>query len=161
MVLDILKVSNPADEKILRKKSINIATFDQEIHDFCQNMVETMFASNGVGLAAPQVGRNLNIFVMRTVEGLRGDTREHVILVNPKTSVMGGGSYKDQEGCLSIPGVWGDVWRQKEVVGEYQDTTGKLVSSVFAGFQARIYQHEFDHLVGKLFTDRASKIVKK
>jgi peptide deformylase len=161
MILNVLKVSNPADEKILRKKSVNVTNFDREIHDFCQNMVETMYASNGVGLAAPQVGRNLNIFVMRTVEGLRDDRQEHIILVNPKVSVMGGGSYKDQEGCLSIPGVWGDVWRQKEVVSEYQDTTGKALPGIYAGFQGRIFQHEFDHLVGKLFTDRAAKVVTK
>ena len=157
MILDILKVSDPAQEKILRKKSANVSDFTQEIHDFCMNMIETMFASNGVGLAAPQVGRNLNIFVMRTTVGIKTDTRDSIVLINPRVSVLSGGSYKDQEGCLSIPGVWGDVWRQKEVVCEYYDTFGKANPGIYTGFQGRIFQHEFDHLVGKLFTDRVKK----
>jgi peptide deformylase len=161
MILDILKVNEPAQAKILRKKSVAVKDYTQEIHDFCLNLIETMFASNGVGLAAPQVGQNLNIFVMRTVEGIQKDTNDSIILVNPEVKVMGGGSYKDQEGCLSIPGFWGDVWRQKEVVCKYFDTTGTLLPGVFQGFQARIFQHEFDHLEGKLFTDRAKKVYPK
>jgi peptide deformylase len=161
MILDILKVGNPADEKILRKKSFDIKDFTQETHDFCMNLIETMFAANGVGLAAPQVGRNENIFVMRDLRGMKSNVVSSLILINPRVVVLDGGSYKDQEGCLSIPGFWGDVWRQKDAVVEFYDATGKPQKECYAGFQARVFQHEFDHLVGKLFTDRAKKVYPK
>jgi peptide deformylase len=161
MILNILKASIPEDGKILKAPSVDVVDFSQEIHDLAMNMVETMYAANGAGLAAPQVGRNLNLFVMRTERGLDTNQREHIIVVNPYTAFEGGDPINDKEGCLSIPGVWGDVLRFKEVGTVYQDTTGKRTGGVFTGFQARVYQHESDHLVGTLFVERATKFYRQ
>lgn len=157
MILNILKASNIEDAKILKSSSVDVTIFDQELNDFCLNLIETMYEANGAGLAAPQVGRNINLFVMRTEHGLETNQREHIVVVNPFTAFEGGDPISDKEGCLSIPGIWGDVERFKEVGTVYQDTTGKRTGGVFTGFQARVYQHEYDHLVGTLFVERASK----
>jgi peptide deformylase len=161
MILNILKASNLEESKILKAPSVDVVDFTQEIHDLAMNMIETMYASNGAGLAAPQVGRNINLFVMRTEHGLDTNIREHIVVVNPFTAFEGGDPIIDKEGCLSIPGIWGDVLRFKEVGTVYQDTTGKRTGGVFTGFQARVYQHEYDHLVGTLFVERASKFYRQ
>lgn len=161
MILDILKASNPADANILKTPSTDVVVFDRELNDFCFNLIETMYARNGAGLTAPQVGRNINLFVMRTEHGLDTNIREHIVVVNPFTAFEGGDPIIDKEGCLSIPGIWGDVERFKEVGTVYQDTTGKRTGGVFTGFQARVYQHEYDHLVGTLFVERASKFYRQ
>jgi peptide deformylase len=157
MVLNILKVNNPADVGILRAQSEHIPEMTDDVRELCTNMVETMFTSRGVGLAAPQVGRNLNIFVMRTTEGIRLDNRDHIVLINPQVKALTGDRHTEQEGCLSIPGLWGDVERFDGVLTEYWSLTGETVSNQFSSFQARIFQHEYDHLKGTLFVDRATK----
>ena len=160
MILNILKAANLEEGKILKTPSVEVVDFTQEIHDLAMNMIETMYAANGAGLAAPQVGRNINLFVMRTEHSLETNKQEHIIVVNPHTTFQGGDPINDKEGCLSIPGIWGDVLRHKEIGTLYQDTTGKEVPGHFTGFDARVYQHEFDHLLGTLFVERATKFYK-
>ena len=158
MILNILKVANSKVEyNILSTPSVDVTEFTQEIRDLCTDMVDTMFSANGVGLAAPQVGRNLNIFVMRTVEGIQNNTQDYLVIINPSVVIQLGDLSTDIEGCLSLPGILGAVERFSEVECVYQDTTGQRLPGHFTGFQARIYQHEYDHLKGILFINRATK----
>ena len=164
MVLNVLKITNEEEAKVLQNPSIAVAFAfynPQEIRDLCANMVETMYASNGAGLAAPQVGRNLNIFVMRTVKGMEGNFQEHIVLINPYTVIETGDKVTDREGCLSIPGMVDDVERFPTVGCVYWDVEGKRQSAVFTNLQARIYQHEKDHLDGVLYIMRAAKMYRK
>jgi peptide deformylase len=157
MLLPIVKLTSDENARILQTKSVDVVVFDQELRDFCANLVETMYANNGVGLAAPQVGRNVNIFVMRTVKGLQENRQDHIVLINPHTIIEVGDKITDQEGCLSLPGLFGDVERFPTVGCVYWDVTGQRHSDVFQDFQARIYQHENDHLDGVLYPVRATK----
>lgn len=157
MLLNILKVTNPADLKILQSPCVDVTDFNQDVQDLCRDMAETMYASNGVGLAAPQVGRSLNIFVMRTMQGLAENRQEHVVVINPHVVIEIGDGGVEQEGCLSVPGWWGDVQRFYEVGVVYWTPEGKRVAGHFKSFQARIFQHENDHLNGVLFLKRATK----
>ena len=163
MILDIVKTDERimklmpgASTHVLRQICKDVKTFNQDLHDLTQNLVETMFAANGVGLAAPQVGVPLSIFVMRTAQGIELDTKEVHILINP-TAAMSGETYKDMEGCLSIPGLLGRVQRYKQLACACQDTEGKPQVNTLDGLAARIFQHELDHLSGVLFVDRADK----
>lgn len=155
MIFPILKI--PTDSETLQKPSVDVLIVDKELQSFVDSMVETMYAANGVGLAAPQVGRNINIFVMRTVKGLQENRQEHIILINPHTVIEFGDKVTDQEGCLSLPGLFGDVERFPTVGCVYWDVDGNRHSDVFSDFQARIYQHENDHLNGVLYPVRANK----
>lgn len=146
---------------ILRNTCLDIQTFNRDLHNLTQSMIETMFAANGVGLAAPQIGANLNLFVMRTEAGLKNGTSvpnegDALVIVNPKY-VLTGETYKDVEGCLSIPGLLGRVERYKELACAYVDTEGVPRTCALSAYAARIAQHEYDHLNGVLFVDRADK----
>ena len=117
-----------------------------------------MYAANGVGLAAPQVGVNKNIFVMRTVESLEaGKDRGHIILINPSCQLNQDATYYDVEGCLSFPGIQGKVERSKELATVYTTPEDQLCQNTFLGLQARIFQHENDHLYGIMFIDKAEE----
>ena len=169
MILDIVKAdthTTPSNfiqvvpgfqTTILRRVGLDILTFNKDLHDLAQNMIETMFALNGVGLAGPQVGVGLNIFVMRTEESLTNDeSRDALVLINPNLSLTGE-TYHDIEGCLSIPGLLGRVERHKDLACAYVDTEGNPQTCAVAGLLARIVQHEHDHLNGILFVDKADK----
>lgn len=161
MNLSILNIFDPEGRKTLKKECADVATISSQTRELCQDMVETMFAQNGVGLAAPQVGKNLNIFVMRTMKGIEQDTRDHIVLINPFTIIEVGGPLVAQEGCLSIPGLFADVERYSEVGCVYWTLDGNRIGAHFSGFQARIYQHEYDHLQGVLFIERMIKGTEK
>lgn len=156
MTLPIVNIDG--DIVTLRKISDAVTVFDGQLKTFAQDMVDTMFAANGVGLAAPQVGSNQNIFVMRTKEGLEKDTTDARVLVNPKITVKSKATAMGVEGCLSIPGIIGDVRRFESITCSYQDLDGATHAETFTGFEARIFQHELDHLWGVLFIDRADRV---
>jgi peptide deformylase len=159
MILDIVKWDR-TPTNILRKMSfdIDVTKFDRDLKDFIDNMTETMFAANGVGLAAPQVGQNLNLFVMRTEQGIINDTQETRVVINPKTITESGDLIKDIEGCLSIPGLLGRVERRKAVSFAYHDLEGRQHQEGLEGLQARIYLHETNHLRAILFIDIAESL---
>ena len=143
---------------ILRKPSMEIESFTPEIAELVEHMAETMFMANGVGLAAPQIGRNLNIFVMRTEDGIARDTREYRSVINPYITLQQGQKVLGTEGCLSIPGVRGRVLRFPTISSVHWDATGTRQEMTLTDLQARIFQHEADHLLGILFTDRAREL---
>lgn len=121
------------------------------IQTLIDNMLETMKVENGVGLAAPQVGEHLRIIIVETANGPEA-------FVNPKIVSRSFAMTDSQEGCLSIPGVFGWVKRHKSIKLRALDRHGKAVNMKVKGFPAIIFQHEIDHLDGILFIDRAHKV---
>lgn len=123
---------------------------DGEIAELGRDMLKVMFEHNGIGLAAPQIGINKRIFVM-------GNPTQSFICVNPEI-VSGTGEAKEQEGCLSFPGLWLHVNRFETVQVKYQDILGKEHEREFTGLAARVFQHEYDHLSGLCFVNKVSKL---
>ena len=148
-VLDILHY--PDDR--LRQEAQPIAEVDDDVRRLIDDMLETMYAARGVGLAAPQVDRHLRLLVMDTSEA----QSEPLALVNPEI-VAASGEQDGDEGCLSLPGVFEPVLRAAEVTARFTDREGRVREEVFTGLPARCVQHELDHLEGKLFVDYLSKL---
>lgn len=124
---------------------------DRAIARLLDDMVDTMYAANGVGLAAPQIGVSKRLFVADVGDG-------PIRLVNPRL-VSHTGRAVGTEGCLSIPGIFGQVERWKYVVLKGLDETGDVVTYETTGLLAVVFQHELDHLDGQLFTDLAVDLV--
>lgn len=138
-------------EDVLRKKARPVDQIDNKILVLLDDMVETMRAANGVGLAAPQVGVLKRIVVIDAGEGL-------LELINPEI-VATEGAVIDVEGCLSIPGKMGEVERPAKVTVKYTDRTGKEVTATGEGLLARAFCHELDHLDGVLYIDKAKRMI--
>lgn len=140
-------------DAILRKKSRKIDIIDDRIKQLLNDMVETMYENNGVGLAAPQIG------VLRCAIVIDlGDEKGLLKLINPKI-VYKHGENCDLEGCLSVPGLSGEVKRPEKVVVEGLNPEGKQVTVKGEGLLARALCHEIDHLNGILFKDKAIKLI--
>ncbi|MCM1330193.1 MAG: peptide deformylase [Ruminococcus sp.] len=140
-------------DEILRKKCKPVEKFDEKLAVLLDDMAETMHKTNGVGLAAPQVGILRRAIVVDVGEG------EGLLeLVNPEI-IKSKGSQRDVEGCLSCPDEWGYVIRPAEIIVRAQDRTGKDVQLKLKDFMARATCHEIDHLDGQLFTDIADEMV--
>ena len=154
MILPIVKEPNA----ILHHKAVTVTQITKEIDQLITNMIQTMYVAEGVGLAANQVGSNLNIFVANPA-GEKGKGRE-IVLINAVLQQRDG-KEKSPEGCLSIPGVSGDVKRSATVVAIGLDRTGKKVAIEASGLLAKIVQHETDHLAGHLFPDRLGLIARR
>ena len=130
---------------ILRKKAQPIRKVTSELVQLAESM-EDLMKPTGVGLAGPQVGLGQAFFIYDVGDGLH-------LVVNPQI-LEHKGLATDEEGCLSIPGVWAPIDRPAQIVLSYLDHAGKRRIHKFAGFEARVIQHEFDHLQGMLFVDR-------
>lgn len=139
-------------DPVLRAKAAPVPKITKRIAKLLKDMEETMYAAEGVGLAAPQVGVSLRMFVADAGDG-------PMVFVNP-VLVEGRGSQVDSEGCLSIPGVYGYVERYESVVVTAEDAKGKPRRVEASGLLARVIQHEMDHLDGILFTDKATGITR-
>ncbi len=137
----------------LRQKNKRIETFDAELHTLIDDMFETMYHTKGIGLAAPQIGVNLQL----TVIDVLGDKSEQYVLVNPEITHVEG-KIKRQEGCLSVPGAYDSVMRFETVSIKAQDRTGTPFEMTADGLLGHCFQHEIDHLNGKLFIDYLSPI---
>ena len=151
MQFEILK---QPDER-LRRKGVAVDTFDHELEHLCRRLEITMRAGpGGVGIAAPQVGLNLRLVVVDCSESLR-PCKNHglLFLANPKIESFEGKTL-GREGCLSVPDWVGMVERAKHICISYDDLGGKRQKMKATGFEARVIQHEIDHLDGILFTDR-------
>ena len=145
-VLPILTQEAP----ILRQKAKRVARVDDSIRKLIDDMVDTMVAAPGVGLAAPQVGVGLRVVVIKTDENLHA-------LINPEM-VKADGEQIGPEGCLSVPGYVGEVKRFLRVVARGLNRHGKTVKVKGDGLLARAIQHEIDHIDGILFTDRLTSL---
>jgi peptide deformylase len=168
MRLSILQYSDP----ILRAKGKHIEKIDDRIRDLAQNMVETMHAANGVGLAAQQIGeaRQLTVLDVSQVEDrpttmkMNGknidlEAAMPLVLVNPQID-LGGETEMGTEGCLSFPEITGEIERAKSITVRAQNLDGEPIEIETTGFLARVIQHEIDHLNGILFIDRMSSAAK-
>ena len=145
----IRQIIEIGDER-LSKKSHEVTNFDGRLHALLDDMAETMRESNGVGLAAVQIGILRRVVVIDVGEGLYE-------IINPKI-ISSEGSQYGQEGCLSVPGVHGNVERPMVVTFEAYDRNGKKFSKTVDGLFARYVCHEFDHLDGKLYIEIAEDV---
>lgn len=146
--MDIKKAGN----KVLKEIAAPVEKIDRKIKQLLDNMAETMYAADGVGLAAPQVGVSLRIVVIDVGEGL-------LELINPEI-ISKEGSETDTEGCLSVPGMYGEVERYASVTVEALNRSGKKFRINGSGLLARALQHEIDHLNGILFIELAKTVHK-
>ncbi len=162
MVRKVIDVKDPT----LRQKSKVVGKIDKKIKELVSDMLDTLQSQKdpeGVGLAAPQVGKNLKIFVMdyggkkRVVinpEVLEVKEKAKTEVKSPKSKKKKKKSKKILEGCLSLPNYYGPIKRPQSIKISYQDLDGKKIVEEFNGFFAQIVQHEIDHLNGVLFVDR-------
>jgi len=141
-------VRYPAD--ILRQKTAPVTEFDASLGALAQEMIKTMVEGRGIGLAAPQVGRLISLFIAQETEG------KPLIFVNPEIIGTSLEMVPYEEGCLSIPGMYEEVIRPEAVVVQAYNERGRPFKRECSGLLARIIQHELDHLKGVLFIDYLS-----
>lgn len=164
MIREILVYPNP----ILRKKSQDVVKFDKELHTLLDDMNETMIASNGVGLAAVQIGVLQNILIINIPvddqdDPLRDGQQLPENLIEAINPVI---THKDgeqifQEGCLSVPGYYDDVTRAEHIIVEYYNRFGEKQTMECEGFLAVAWQHEMEHLTGHVFIENLSFLKRK
>jgi peptide deformylase len=148
-VRNIRKLGDP----ILRTKAKAVTAFDAELAKILEDMAETMEHNSGVGLAGPQIGLDLALVVIKL-----GEEFPLLELVNPRI-VRCSGEEVEAEGCLSVPGVYGEVPRFSQVEVHFQDRAGRKKKLEASGYLARALQHELDHLQGILFIDKVTKYI--
>lgn len=155
-VLEIVTLPNP----VLRRKAHPIKSIDKDLKSLIQDMIETMRAAPGVGLAATQVGIPSRLLVVEFgAEDDEDAPKKLYVLINPELiEVSDGDMVTSIEGCLSIPGLVGEVDRYQRVVVKALNRAGKPVKVKAEGWLARIFQHELDHLDGVVYTDRAIRV---
>jgi len=148
----------------LRRQAVDLPNDFPNIRVLVDDLYETMYAASGVGLAAPQIGKSLRVFVTDGEAFSEEDpsvANFKKVFINPIILEEYGDEWRFNEGCLSIPKIREDVVRPSYVRVEYYDVHWNLIQEEYTGIAARIIQHEFDHLEGKLFTDRISPIRRK
>jgi peptide deformylase len=150
-------------DPVLRRKAHAVTKFDKDLHALLDDMVETMREAPGVGLAAPQIGLSDRIIVVEYYEREEDEENEEAprkvwTLINPEIVKTSEEKLMGAEGCLSIPGLVGEVERHAEVLVKGLNRYGKPMRIKAKGWLARIFQHEIDHLNGVLFTDLAIRV---
>ncbi len=148
-------------DKILRKKAEKVEEVDLNIIELIKNMFDTMRNANGIGLAATQVGADKSIFVVDISPVEDYEDTKPIVLINPKITKRSGETVIMEEGCLSIPDIRADVERPESITITYFDTDMKEHTVEADDLLARVFQHEYDHLQGILFTDLISDNMKK
>jgi len=149
---------------ILRKQAEPISAISQDILDLIEDMTETMDGCDGIGLAAPQVHYALQLFVIRVpieTADQRIELGERKVFINPKIEKRGEETWTTQEGCLSIPSIHEDVERPYEITVSYMTEKGEKREEIARGWEARVIQHEYDHLCGILFIDHLPNAKRK
>ncbi len=167
MILPIVAYGDP----VLKKKAKAITAEYPKFKELVDNMFETMYGANGLGLAAPQIGLPIRMFLVDTspfAEDKEFSEEERAIFkgfkkvfVNAEVVEEEGEEWSFNEGCLSIPGITEDVFRPSTVTMRYQDENFKEYTETFDGIIARVIQHEYDHIEGILFTDKLSSLKKR
>lgn len=150
-------------DPVLRRKARPVAKFGKQLHTLIDDMVETMREAPGVGLAAPQIGLSERLLVIEYYEREEDEEDEEApkkvwAVINPEIVKTSEETLMGVEGCLSIPGLLGEVERHAEVQVKALNRHGKPMKIKAKGWLARIFQHEIDHLNGVLFTDRATRV---
>lgn len=162
MILPIVAYGTP----VLREETEEIDKNYPDLNLLIEDMWETMYASKGVGLAAPQIGKAIRLFIV-DASGFNEDN-EHPeledfkrVFINPIIVEETGKEWKFEEGCLSIPGIREDVSRKPKVTIEYYNEKFELIEETIDGIAARVVQHEYDHIEGVLFTDKINPLRKR
>ena len=167
MILPIVAYGDP----VLRKVGKEINADYPELSKLIADMKETMYNANGVGLAAPQIGRAIRLFLVDATpfaddEDLDEEERKvlenfNKVFINPKILKEEGDEWAFNEGCLSIPDINEDVFRKETITVEYLDENFTKHTEILDGMAARVFQHEYDHIQGVLFTDKLSSLKKR
>lgn len=167
MILPIVAYGDP----VLRKVGKEIDKEYPQLEKLIADMKETMYNAQGVGLAAPQIGKDIRLFLIDASpfaddEDLSEEDRAVLknfnrVFINAKIVKEEGDEWAFSEGCLSIPDVREDVFRQETITIEYQDENFEKHTEVLGGLAARVFQHEYDHIDGILFTDKLSSLKKR
>jgi len=160
MILPIYVYGSP----VLKKVAEDITPDYEGLTDFLKDLWETMYHADGVGLAAPQVGKSVRVFVIDAKGFADEDERLadfKKTFINTRILERSGEPYPFNEGCLSLPGLREDVYREPKIKIKYQDENFVEHVEEFDGVAARIIQHEYDHLDGNLFVDRLSSLKKR
>ncbi len=159
MIVNILKYGSPA----IRKNSVEI-TNDDNLVEIVKNLFDTLKKDGGLGLAAPQIGILKRIFLMDTSPLNKDDSEIEKVeqaFINPEILERSSETINYEEGCLSIPGIYEIVELPAKIKVRYQDSSFNTIEKELDGMQARIFQHEYDHLDGILFIDRLSLLRRK
>ena len=159
MKLPIIAYGDP----VLRKKALIIPEDYIELETMIANMFETMYAAHGVGLAAPQIGVSMRLFIIDAAPFADDDVvlqNFRQVFINPQILEETGEKWSFNEGCLSIPDIREDISRREGLTISYYDEHWKHHEQTYTGLSARIIQHEYDHIEGKLFTDKLSPLRK-
>ena len=147
---------------ILKSKAGKVKKDEVDVIKLSDDMFETMYSADGIGLAAPQIGISLRIFV---IDGASLDEKDledfKRVFINPQIITVTGNFWEFKEGCLSIPNINEFVSRREEITISYYDENWKFYTDRFDGMKSRIIQHEYDHIEGKLFTDYLSPLKRK
>lgn len=167
MILPIIAYGNP----VLRKLGVDIDKEFPNLGELIENMKETMINARGVGLAAPQIGKAIRLFIVDTSpfgedEDLDNKEREYLgnfkkVFINAKMLSEEGDEWAFNEGCLSIPNITEDVFRKERITLEYFDENFEKHIEVIEGMAARVVQHEYDHIEGILFIDKIASLTKR
>ena len=167
MILPIVAYGDP----VLRKVGTEIDKDYPQLEKLIADMKETMYNAQGVGLAAPQIGKAIRLFLIDASpfaddEDLSEEDRKALenfnhVFINAKIVEETGDEWAFNEGCLSIPDVREDVFRQETITIEYQDENFEKHTQTLSGLAARVFQHEYDHIEGILFTDKLSSLKKR
>ena len=167
MILPILAYGSP----VLKKIAIDITPNYPNLNGLISNMWETMYAAKGVGLAAPQIGLSIRLFVIDATPFLDDENMDDFelhsinnfkkVFINPKITEENGSLWEFNEGCLSIPEIREDVSRRSKIKIEYFDENFQFHKQELSGLAARVVQHEYDHIEGILFTDHVSSLKKR
>ena len=167
MILPIVAYGDP----VLRKVAQEVGPDYPNLKELISNMKQTMYNASGVGIAAPQIGKSVRVFIIdatpfaedEDISELERDQLKDFkqVFINPTIVNEEGDEWAFAEGCLSIPDIREDVLRQETVSFEYVDENFKKHSKTLTGIAARVFQHEYDHLEGILFTDKLSSLKKR
>lgn len=159
-LLEIIQPNNP----VLRKQALRVSDFGDEFQQVIDDMFQTMMDADGVGIAGPQVAQSLRIILARlrddeeSQELYGEDAGKLYVVANPKIIRRSESMVTGVEGCLSLPGLLGEVDRHERIEVTGQDRHGNPLSLQLNGWLARVFQHEIDHLDGRLFIDIATKV---
>jgi peptide deformylase len=164
LILPIVAYGHP----VLKKKAKDIDLDKVELESLIENMFETMYEASGVGLAAPQIGKSIRLFIVDASpftedEGIEEEERLVLadfkrVFINPEIIKSSGDEWDFEEGCLSIPDIREKVWRESDVVIRYKDEHMQEKEEHLKGIAARVVQHEYDHINGVLFTDKLNPL---
>jgi len=160
MILPVYAFGQP----VLTKKATPINKDFENLDKLLEDMWETMYHAEGVGLAAPQIGKSIRLFLIDTVQVMEDDDKEKGVkraFINAEIIEETGKVWNYEEGCLSIPNLRGDVSRLDTITIKYQDAEFNEYTETYDGINARVIQHEYDHIEGVLFTDKLKPLKKK